>query len=175
MQTRVFVSHAQSDAEYARRLAQSLEAQSVRTWLSERDLGEGESIGEAVGRALRESGAVIFIISPHAAPEQWQRYEWSMAIESAWSDPQGKKLIPVLLGDAIAPPFLEHRRHFIRIQSPQGGWDDAARQVVEILKQDSASDEEIETDSAGASDRWIARLNELQQWTNTLRTKGSSF
>ncbi len=171
---RVFISHARSDEEYARRLARSIEEHSVRTWLDERDLQAGESIGEAVGRELRQSEGVIFLIGPQSTPEQWQRYEWSMALESAWSDPRGKKLIPVLLGEAVLPPFLEHR-HFIRVQSVADGWDAAARQVVEVLQRDPCAGEEAEQDSADASDRWMTRLNELQQGTNTLRTKSSSF
>jgi hypothetical protein len=170
----VFISHARSDEECARRLAESIEKHSIRTWLGERDLQAGESIGDAVGRALHQSEAVVFLIGPQANPEQWQRYEWSLALELAWSDPRGKRLIPVLIGGAILPSFLEDRRS-ITVQSQAGDWDAAAREVIQALQQDPHVDEDAEPSSVGASDRWLARLNELQQGTNTLRSKGSSF
>jgi hypothetical protein len=169
----VFISHARSDEDSARRLAEAVERRSMRTWLAPRDLRPGEPMDEAIGRALSESQAVIFLIGAQSNPEQWQRYEWSLALESAWSDPRGKKLIPVLIGNAAPPSFLEHQQS-IRVQSQDSGWDEPAEEVLRILQQDSQVDEDAEPSSCGVSDRWLTRLNELQQGTNTLRSKGSS-
>lgn len=93
---KVFISHAYADAELARRVAEVLEASGFQTWDESRIL-PGDNWGEKIGEALRESEAMVVLLTPNSLHYSHVSHEISYALgDTAYKD----RLIPVI----AAPP-----------------------------------------------------------------------
>jgi hypothetical protein len=63
----VFISHVTADREKASAIAEQLEQCGFRCWIAPRDIVAGESFGERIQAAIRESQVVVFLCSTNAA------------------------------------------------------------------------------------------------------------
>lgn len=77
---RIFISHAEEDAELARRLAADLRQAGRSVWLASDDILPGEQWVEAIGRGLTISGLFVVLITPQAVQSEWVKYEVNLAI-----------------------------------------------------------------------------------------------
>ena len=77
---RIFISHAQEDAELAQRLADALKAAGRPVWIAPESILPGEQWVEAIGRGLDISGIFVILITPQAVQSTWVRYEMNLAI-----------------------------------------------------------------------------------------------
>lgn len=59
----VFVSHAAADAILAQRLCAQLEATGLRCWIAPRDIAAGHHYAEGIDDALRQSRAIVLLMS----------------------------------------------------------------------------------------------------------------
>jgi predicted nucleotide-binding protein len=65
MSTRkVFISYSHSDKDWARRFAETLEHSGLEVWFDEFNIKAGQPLVEALENGLRESDAVVLLISP---------------------------------------------------------------------------------------------------------------
>lgn len=103
----VFISHASSDTEIARVLADRLSSQGVRVWLGENELRLAGSCQDQIRNAIQHSRVGLVLTSGEAALslEPSVSVEWSAIQESSWRRKEFL-ICPLRLDDADMPPFL---------------------------------------------------------------------
>src|SRR5262245_42373762 len=88
---KVFISYSRRDsASYAKRLVDALEARGLAAKLDTRDLEFGERWQLQLKDFIRQSDAVVFIVSPKSIESKWCR--WEVAQVAA----QSKRLVPIV-------------------------------------------------------------------------------
>jgi len=99
---KLFLSYSPQDKPFARSLELGLQELGFEIWMDIHDMLPGTAIIDQVHLALRESMAVIVLISEHSLRSQWIPFE--MGAATAY----GKQIIPIHLSpESIAiPPYL---------------------------------------------------------------------
>lgn len=164
----IFISHSRQNSGAALRLCDELESRGVKTWLDLRELPSGLGWNEKVAEAVRASAAILFLIGPPGAEDQYQRFEWGQVVEEEFYLDPARTLIPVLIGSAELPGFLK-TRHALRV--PETGLDFAvlAQQVQQALEK---PEETIDRDQLerGRAARLKAQEN-LSQYVRELEER----
>ena len=125
---KVFLSHAESDCEVARKLAAGLREAGHRVWSAEDKLFPGDNWALQIGKALEESEAMVVLISPQAMKSAWVRRE----IEFALGTPQYRgRLIPVIIKPTAEMPWILKKFPQVRI-GPH--LDEACREIDEYIR-----------------------------------------
>ena len=164
--SRVFISHSESGIRLAEELARALEARNVRTWLDKRDISAGEDWRAAVKSAIESADRFLFVVTPEETVSPWVRREWQMALKHYWDDPEGRRLIPVLVGGADPPPFLQDLQA-VRVEEEPGQWSAAVDSVVSLLESPTAVRDESGYAKAQAQQR--KHLDHLEEWARRLK------
>lgn len=103
---KVFLSYAHDDAEFARKLAADLRVRGINVWIDVSDLKPGLRIEDSIGNALRDSDALLVILSRSSLQSQWVRRE----IEIGLSKSKGLPLVVPIVIDIEArrnlPPSI---------------------------------------------------------------------
>lgn len=123
---RVFVAYSHDDSEWVRDFAEALSTQDVYVWFDEWRIPAGASMRDALEEGLRESDAIVAVLSPRNATRPTVLFEVGVALGL------GKPLIPVVSPDlsGSAIPFdMRARRYLVR-----GAPGDTAREVAAALK-----------------------------------------
>lgn len=97
MAQHVFISYKHEDRIFASQLIQRIQAAGFRIWIDEDQLRAGENWREAINTAIRQSFALILVITPEARLSEYVTYEW------AFAQGAGVKVIPIMLRST---PFL---------------------------------------------------------------------
>ena len=124
----VFLSYSRADEPAARQILSHLEDAGFEVWYPDRDLLPGANWAESMDKALKNSDAMVVLLSPQYSQSN-QRHEVEYALTS---ERFSGRLIPVLLRKTKDYPWiLDNLQTMIRDQSPRH----AARSVVELLTQ----------------------------------------
>ena len=94
---KIFFSYSRSDSPFALTLAKDLREAGADIWIDQLDIPAGTHWDAAVEKALNSSAYVLVILSNASTASTNVMDEVSFALES------GKKIIPVLLEDCLAP------------------------------------------------------------------------
>jgi HEAT repeat protein len=87
----VFMSYSRKDEEIMRFIARFLRAQGMKVWVDNEKLIPGTPIWEdAIEKAIRDSAAIVVVLSPDSKSSEWVRREISLA------DQHRKRVFPVL-------------------------------------------------------------------------------
>lgn len=109
-----------------RGLVDALVAQGLRVWDSEREIRPGDNWVEAVEGALRNSRAVLLVVTPESAGSRWQAAEMGAALAMQ------KLVIPVIAAgtprEVIPGPL--RLRQYIEMGDPEVAADEIARGLV---------------------------------------------
>ena len=90
---KVFISHADTDETFARKVVAGLEEAGFEAWDASREILPGDNWADITARALQESEAMVVLLSPDALRSSWVRREIDYALsEQRYSN----RLIPVL-------------------------------------------------------------------------------
>lgn len=163
----VFISHAPATTRPALDLSRALRSHGVGTFLALEDLKPGDSMRSAHETALRSADGIVFLVDPASTSGWGQPGEWMSALEAAWERPK-TVLIPVLLGDAEAPPFLRDRLA-LRLDNPPGSSDRLASRVLTLLRRGRAAAGAGKSRRARERARRSARLREIKGYAAGLR------
>lgn len=74
----VFVSYSHEDNDFAQLLRTQLQNAGIQTWLALDNLKTGEDWREGIDEAIKQSFAVIVIISPTSNESKYVTYEWAL-------------------------------------------------------------------------------------------------
>jgi TIR domain-containing protein len=103
-----FLSAAPADRQWAAALHRGLTARGL---LVGRGFGAAsreplpEPWREGLRSAIRDAAVVVVLVGREHRPTEAQRFERQAVLEAVWADPR-KRLVPVLLRNAVLPPFL---------------------------------------------------------------------
>jgi hypothetical protein len=91
----VFISYAQQDEKLARKVGDSLKQAGLNVWDYRSEILPGDLWSDKTSQALRESDAMVVLLTPEAARSQQVRSEIDYALgKNAFKN----RLIPVLVG-----------------------------------------------------------------------------
>jgi hypothetical protein len=132
---KVFISHAATDARLASRLTQVLREAGFDVW-HDTEIFPGENWGEKLGEALRESDAMVVLLTPDSVRSPNVRYEIGYALGK--SDYKGR-LLPVI---AASPeqlpkeeiPWVLNRLRMIQLTGQEED-EEGLRQIAQALKE----------------------------------------
>lgn len=120
---KIFFSYSRFDSNFALKLAKDLREAGADIWIDQLDIPAGNHWDSAVEGALSSAACVLVILSPSSTASTNVMDEVSFALES------GKKIIPVLLDDCLAP-FRLRRLQRIDFTSDYGA---GFNQLVQAL------------------------------------------
>lgn len=108
---RVFISHSDRDADWARSFAQSLKERGVSVWFDGFDVHPGESLRDALEAGLRGSEILVTLLDAESASSPNLFFEVGAAIG------MGKKVVPIVskgVDPSVLPLDLRLRRYLVR-------------------------------------------------------------
>jgi hypothetical protein len=134
---RVFISYASKDEPLAAKIVASLEEAGLDAWYKKREILPGDNWAEKIATGLRDSNAMIVLVTSHALESDAVQSSISYALsEPAFS----QRLIPVIVGDADEvldldkkmPWILKHLRTFKL--SKEGENQERFKEIAQALK-----------------------------------------
>jgi TIR domain len=132
---RVFISYSSKDEGLATKVVKSLEDAGLDAWYQKREILPGDNWAEKIAAGLKESTAMVVLVTPAALESDAVRNSISYALtESAFS----KRLIPVIVGEsedfpADQMPWIFKRLHTVTL-SKDGKNEDQFKQIAQALK-----------------------------------------
>jgi hypothetical protein len=97
----VFVSYAREDRIVANRLAHDLQKVGYRAWTDFDGLVGGDKWKESIDEALRNSTALIVLLTPNAVSSKWVDYEITQALG------RDHPIVPLLISPCKIPDKLD--------------------------------------------------------------------
>jgi tetratricopeptide (TPR) repeat protein len=101
MEKHVFISYKHEDEDFAKVLINRVEKAGFKTWVDHDQLHVGDDWRNGIDEAIKNSFALIVIITPEAKASEYVTYEWAFA----WG--AGIKVLPVIYKDTPLHPRLE--------------------------------------------------------------------
>ncbi|MEB3212811.1 MAG: TIR domain-containing protein, partial [Leptolyngbyaceae bacterium] len=110
----VFIAYSRSDADFARKLNQTLQIQGMTTWFDQENIESGEDFRTEIFRGIENSENFVFIISPSSVVSSFCNEEVDYAKRL------NKRMVTVLYREvsvALLPPaladiqWIDFRRH----------------------------------------------------------------
>src|ERR1039457_6676679 len=102
-----FISRAGEDAEYARWVAEVLEAEGYTTTLQDLDFRPGNSFLHQMSKAHKRAGHVIALLSPHYVAKEFTLNELYSALAKDGLG-EARRLIPVRIAPCEIPDVINH-------------------------------------------------------------------
>ena len=124
--TKVFISHSHDDSGWSRAFVDALAKKGLSLWYDDLDLKPGDRLSDAIDRALRESDAIVFILSPGAIDSKALFWELGAAVAL------NKQIIPIIWDDldrSKVPVPLLQKRYLVR-REPDETAEEVARAVA---------------------------------------------
>ena len=97
---KIFISHHHNDIAFAQLAAAKLKEHGISSWIAGERLEPGQTWTTEIDNALRESDAVIVILSANTRTSEYVTYEWAFALGLE------KRIIPLLINEAEQHPKL---------------------------------------------------------------------
>lgn len=107
----IFLCHSKGDKPFVRKLAQHLAELSVKPWLDEWEIAPGHSLHELIGKAIRSSKYLGFVLSPLSVRSKWCMGELREALSLEKITNKEKAVIPLRHREAPMPPFLVDKKY----------------------------------------------------------------
>jgi HEAT repeat protein len=122
----VFISYKHDEKEFADMLRRQVQMAGFSVWLDEEELRAGENWREAINQAIKESFALILVITPNATSSEFVTYEW------AFAQGAGIKVIPALLKPTKLHPQLEMLQYLDFSDLARPPWEKLIRRLWEL-------------------------------------------
>lgn len=157
MTTEIFLGYAAEDKATAQQLAASLRDMGMHCWLADERIAAGQSITAAIGNAIQNADAVVFLISNESPDNRWLITEAALAVAA------GKKIIPLLLTPQAKPPFILADRSWLDL-SKSGDIPFAAQKIAESMALPDDAEEALAYRRASIEVQSEQLRKEQQQW-----------
>src|SRR5947209_19719904 len=94
----VFISYAETDEPVAKKVAAGLEKEGLKVWYDRREILPGQNWAESVSKALKESRAMVVLLTPASLRSTFVRREIDYALgDQTFSH----RLIPVIVSEEL--------------------------------------------------------------------------
>ena len=87
----VFISYSSEDKEYAETIKKEFEKNGIKTWMAPGDIPAGSSYAGVITKALKETDALVLLLTNHSQESKWVDKEVERAINYR------KIIIPIAL------------------------------------------------------------------------------
>jgi len=124
----VFISYAHVDGDFAEVLIRQIDKAGFKSWIDSEQLRAGEDWRQAIDDGIRDSFALIVIMTPEAKASEYVTYEWACG----WG--AGVKVIPIMLKPTKLHPRLEALQYLDFTNRNARPWE---RLFKEIRNEDS--------------------------------------
>lgn len=101
----VFVSHRNSDAAAALRLADGLRRAGHNVWLDEWVINIGDSLVQRIDQGLQKASYLVLCYSDAGVMSPWISREWMSAL-ARQLEGHNVRILPVMLSGSTAPAIL---------------------------------------------------------------------
>jgi hypothetical protein len=150
----VFISYKHEDKFFAEMLIRQVKMAGFDVWVDDEQLRAGENWREAINFAIKESFALIFIITPASKRSEFVTYEW------AFAQGAGVKVIPVmLLPTEKLHPQLEQLQYLDFTDQTHPPWDKLIRRLYEIQGESQPHTVMVSRDAPPAVKSAVAALD----------------
>jgi hypothetical protein len=133
---KVFISHAQKDAPLAQKVGAILKQFGLDVWDEAFEVMPGENWAEKISQALKESQAMVVLLTPEALESSNVLWEIGYALGK---ESYNKRLIPVIVGNPKRLPKEKVPwilRHLKMINLPEQGKDEESiKQIAQALEE----------------------------------------
>ena len=132
---KVFISYSSKDEALATKIVESLEEAGLDAWYKKREILPGDNWAEKIASGLKESNAMVVLITNDALESDAVQGSISYAL----SDPAfSKRLIPVIVGnsdDSLVDkmPWIFKRLHTVTL-SKDGKNEEQFKEIAQALK-----------------------------------------
>jgi hypothetical protein len=106
----IFISYSHSDAAFVNRLATALVESNTHVWVDSWELNVGDSILDRVQAAMKESDALLIVLSKASVASDWCRKELNAGLMREL-DEKRVLVLPVLVEDCDVPMFLREKKY----------------------------------------------------------------
>lgn len=133
---KVFISYSRKDEALADKVAAILEEAGLDAWYDKREIMPGENWAEKIAKGLKESDAMVVLLTPNALESDSVRLDIDFALsENAYN----KRLIPVIVGEQAELPALKIPwifKHLKTVRLPEHGRNkEQLKQIATALKE----------------------------------------
>jgi hypothetical protein len=154
MAQHVFVSYKHEEKAFADMLVHQLKTAGFEVWLDDERLRAGENWREAINYAIKDSFALIFIITPESKLSEFVTYEW------AYAQGAGIKVIPLMLRNTPnLHPQLEMLQYLDFTDQARPPWDKLIRRLYEIQGEYQPNTVMVSRDAPAAVKTAVAALD----------------
>ena len=133
MEKHIFISYKHEDQEFAENLIHRIEKAGFKPWVDHDQLHIGDDWRNGIDEAIKNSFALIVIMSPEAKTSEYVTYEWAFA----WG--AGVKVLPIIYKDTPLHPRLEALQHLNFINPKSRPWDTLLNTIKKIADTFSSS------------------------------------
>ena len=145
MGNHIFISYSRKDSKFAEDLKKKLEAANVEVWTDKSRLVPGEDWQEGIDQAIKDSFALITVMTPTAKASQYVTYEWAFAQginkgTAAVSPIHPEvKIIPILLEPTSLHPRLNKLHYFDFTDYTKQPWNELTNLIVKSIPENIPS------------------------------------
>jgi hypothetical protein len=148
----VFITYSTDARKWAEKLAAGLKAEGIETRADFEMPGPDQDWRRQVEQALEAADVYLFVVGARHHRDPAQDRQWQNALVQSWTD-STKRIIPVLVGQAEAPPFLQNWQA-VRIEPGQKASD----VVKQLAKMVAASPASLRRRPSPPGKEWLDRL-----------------
>lgn len=133
---KVFISYSRKDEALAEKVVASLEEAGLDAWYDKREIVPGENWAESIARGLKESDAMVVLLTPNSLDSDLVRLDIDFALgENAYNN----RLIPVFVGEpadlpSVKIPWIFKHLKSVRL-SEYGRDNEQLKQIAYALKE----------------------------------------
>ena len=122
----IFISYKHSDGDFTTLLAQEIDKAGFDVWIDE-NIQAGEQWRDMIDAAIRDSDALVVVVSPEARASEYVTYEWAFALGV------GVPVIPVMLRETSPlHPRLEALQFLDFTHRRSRPWDELIARLEKV-------------------------------------------
>ena len=161
----LFFSYSTKDQEAAFQIVDHLESRDVKCWIAPRDIPTAQSWAGAIIEGLNRCPFFLILLTEHSNASKQVLREVERAID------KGMTVIPVILSDVEQSADLQYYLSTIQwLDAREDSLESCAEQIVEIVRDDTASNNEPVSRDSNASQGTFSeemKLHSIIQQTNS--------
>lgn len=132
---KVFISFAHNDSFLAKKVTSTLEEKGFEVWNAETEILPGDNFAEKISDALKESDAMVVLLSPESLKSNYVQWEINYALGNK---SYKQRVIPVLVGSeenisSESIPWILRNLQMIRLSKPEQA-EKEINQISEALE-----------------------------------------
>ncbi|MEO8613062.1 MAG: HEAT repeat domain-containing protein [Chloroflexota bacterium] len=150
----VFVAYKHEEKPFVDMLIRQVEMAGFKVWVDAEQLRAGENWREEINYAIKDSFALVVVVTPDAKISEFVTYEW------AFAQGAGVKVIPIMLHETFRlHPQLELLQYLDFTDQARPPWDKLIRRLYEIQGENQPNTVMVARDAPPAVKTAVAAMD----------------